>query len=129
SIPVDWLPPIRDGRTTLGSLRNDAALVLGLRPESQVKLGVADTSSALLAARLKPGELLHVVGTTQVLALLTERPEPNEKRLTRPLGVDSWFMQVTHNPVGGVALDWIRELCFREQNSEQFFGETIAQAK
>ena len=128
-LPLEWLPPIRDGRSTLGGLSTESAVALGLRSGTPVKLGVADTSSAVLAARLKPNEMLHVVGTTQVLTFLTNRPAPDERRLTRPLGVDTWFMQVTHNPVGGVALDWLHELCFRDQTSDQFFSKTIATAK
>jgi xylulokinase len=129
ALPLDWVPPIRDGRATIGQLSEKACTLLGVRPAIPVKLGVADTSSAVLAARLLPGELLHVVGTTQVLTLLTREPLPFEKRLTRPLGVDSMWMQVTHNPVGGVALEWFHELCFRDQSVGEFFGSTLATAK
>lgn len=127
-LPLEWLPPIRDGRTTLGGLTSAAAADLGLPAGLPVKLGVPDTSSAALAARLQPGELLHVVGTTQVLALSTETPKPAPDRLTRPLGVGASFLQVAHNPVGGVALDWLRGLCFSEQSEAAFFGATIQAA-
>ena len=52
-----------------------------------VKLAAADTSSAMLAARLRPGELMHEVGTTQVLATLAEKPTPSPRKLTRLFGV------------------------------------------
>src|SRR5207302_2052128 len=35
---------------------------------------------------------------------------------------------VTHNPVGGAALDWIRRLCFRDQGEDYFFDRTIKEA-
>jgi sugar (pentulose or hexulose) kinase len=77
---------------------------------------------------MKPGDLLHVVGTTQVLAALTERPEPSPRRLIHHLGVGDHYVYVTHNPVSGAALDWLRQLCFRDQAAPDFFEKTIAEA-
>ncbi len=120
-----WLPPVLSGDATLGRLTSVAAAELGLAGDSPVKLGVADTSSAMLAAGMGPDDLLHVVGTTQVLAVLAKNPQPAPNRLTRLLGVGDAFIQVMHNPVGGVALDWLHDLCFREQAAEQFYGQTV----
>ncbi len=127
-VEPSWLPPVVDGRTTLGHLRAAAAAELNVPAGLPVKLGVADTSSAILAAGMGPGDLLHMVGTTQVLAALTDRPRPDPRRLTRLFGVGSSFLEVTHNPVGGVALDWLRELCFSEQSEEEFFAKTVPAA-
>jgi xylulokinase len=123
-----WLPPVVSGDATVGTLRPDAAADLGVPAGLPFKLGTADTSSAMLAAGMGPGDLLHVVGTTQVLSALTDQPRPDPKRLTRQLGVGEAFIQVTHNPVGGAALDWIRELCFRDQPEEEFYDRTIPAA-
>ena len=123
-----WLPPVLDGQTTLGTLRPAAALELNLPPGLPVKLGTADTTSALLAAGARKGDLLHVVGTTQVLAALVDRPQPHPRRLTRQLGVGAAFVHVTHNPVGGVALEWLRSLCFHEQPEQEFFEHTVPAA-
>lgn len=123
-----WLPPVVCGSTTAGTLRPGVADELGLSAGIPVKLGTADTSSALLAAGIGPGDLLHVVGTTQLLVTPTTRPKPSPRRLTRMLGVGDTFLHLTHNPVGGVALDWLRHLCFREQNDREFYERTIPQA-
>jgi sugar (pentulose or hexulose) kinase len=74
---------------------------------------------------MEPGDLLHNVGTTQVLAAYTDRPRPDPRRLTRRLGVGDRFVHVTHNPVGGAAFDWLRELCFRDQSPPVFFEHTV----
>jgi xylulokinase len=124
-----WLPPIMDGAATVGNLRSTVAVEVGVPAGVPVKLGTADTSCAMLAAEMAAGELLHVVGTTQVLAAFADKPAPSPRRLTRLFGVGARFLQVTHNPVGGAALDWIHQLCFREQPKEVFFGKTIAQAR
>jgi sugar (pentulose or hexulose) kinase len=36
---------------------------------------------------------------------------------------------VTHNPVGGAALEWLRHLCFRDQPDEEFYERTIPQVE
>jgi xylulokinase len=125
----DWLPPVVSGSATVGTLRAGPATELGVPAGLPVKLGTADTSSAMLAAGMGPGDLLHEVGTTQVLAALTDKPRPGPQRLIHLLGVGKAFMHVTHNPVGGVALEWVRALCFSDQKDDQeFYGRTIPQA-
>jgi xylulokinase len=123
-----WLPPVVDGTATLGSLRAAAAAELNVPAGVPVKLGTADTSSAMLAAGLQKGELLHIIGTTQVVAALDDRPRPNPRRITREFGVGNAFLHAAHNPVGGVALDWLHELCFHEQAKTEFFEQTIPAA-
>jgi xylulokinase len=108
-----WLPSVMCGSTTIGALRSSAAAELGVPAGLPVKLGTADTSSAMLAAGMGSGDLLHVVGTTQVVAALTNQPQPDPKRLTRQLGVGEAFIHVAHNPVGG---------------KETFYRNTIPQA-
>lgn len=123
-----WLPEVVSGDATVGGLSAEAAQHLGVTPEIPVKLGVADTSSAMLAAEMEVGDLLHVVGTTQVLAALAPHPKPAESRLTRRLGIGEAFIHVTHNPVGGVALEWMHQLCFRDQPPDEFYGRTVLAA-
>jgi xylulokinase len=123
-----WLPVVVCGRTTIGTLRPAAAAEMGLPAGLPVKLGTADTSSAILAAGMDKGDLLHEVGTTQVLAALTDSPVPDARRLTRLLGVGSAFVHVTHNPVGGGALDWLRHLCFRDVPENDYYHRLMEEA-
>jgi xylulokinase len=111
-IPLDWLPAVQSGEQTLGPLLADVANAWALPAGIPVKLGTADTSCAMLAAGMQTDDILHVVGTTQVLAAYTDSPSPNERRLVRPLGVGTSFIHVTHNPVGGEALNWLFDLCY-----------------
>jgi xylulokinase len=127
-VETSWLPPVVCGSTTVGTLRSAAAAELGVPAGLPLKLGTADTSCAMLAAGMGPGDLLHVVGTTQVVAAIVEDPRPDPRRLTRQLGVGDAFIQVTHNPVGGAALDWLHPLCFRDQAEEEFYERTIPAA-
>lgn len=127
-VHLDWLPPVMSGDETVGSVRSAVAAELGVAPGIPVKLGTADTSLAMLAAKIGPGDLMHEVGTTQVLARLAPTPKPAPERLTRQLGVGDSYVHVTHNPVGGAALEWVHQLCFREQSRKEFFGTTIPAA-
>ncbi len=127
-IDSHWLPMVVSGDQPLAGLADDAAELLQVPAGIPVRLGTADTSCAMLAAGMKPGDLLHLVGTTQVLAVLIPRPQPDENRLTRPLGVGEAFVHVTHNPVGGVALDWIRNLCFSDLSHEDFYDRSVPAA-
>ncbi|MBI3408038.1 MAG: FGGY-family carbohydrate kinase [Planctomycetes bacterium] len=127
-VDSEWLPPVVDGAATVGALRSQAAAELGVPGGIPVKIGTADTSCAVLAADMAPGDLLHEVGTTQVLAVLTDKPAPSPQRLTRLFGVGKSFVHVAHNPVGGVALEWMHRLCFREQSTTEFFEQTVPQA-
>lgn len=127
-VEPDWLPPVRCGSDTIGHLRSGVAAELGVPPGVPVKIGTADTSTAMLACGMGADDLLHVVGTTQVLAVFVDKPVPDPRRLTRKLGVGDRFIYVTHNPVGGAALEWLHQLCFREQSAEEFFEKTIPQA-
>jgi xylulokinase len=127
-VDPDWLPPVVSGDTTIGQLRSEVAADLGLSAGLPVKLGVPDTSSAMLSMDMTDTDLLHVVGTTQVLSCYTTNPQPSEQRLTRHLGCGDRFVYVAHNPVGGVALEWLHQLCFHEQTADEFFQDTIRQA-
>jgi xylulokinase len=124
-VDIDWLPPVVCGSTTLGPLCAEAASELGVPAGLPVKLGTGDTSSAMLAVGMKHGDLMHIIGTTQVLAVLADEPRPSLERVTRQFGVGEAFVHVTHNPVGGAALDWIRALCFADIKEATDFYERI----
>jgi sugar (pentulose or hexulose) kinase len=127
-VDADWLPAIEQGNKTIGTLRAAVAGEWGLTAGIPVKLGMADTSCAVLDAGLTTDDLLHVVGTTQLIAKLVHCPQPSPRMLTRLLGVGDEYLQVMHNPVGGVALDWMRHLCFRDQCEEEFYERTVPAA-
>jgi xylulokinase len=129
AVDRSWLPPVLDGGATVGHVRAAVAAELGVPAGVPLKLGLADTSSAILAAGLESGDLLHVVGTTQVLAALTDKPVPDARRITRRHGLGPLFLRVAHNPVGGVALDWMHDLCFKDQSAAEFYQRTLPEAR
>lgn len=124
-----WLPSVLDGAATLGTLRAAVATELNVPAGIPVKLGTDQLSGAVLGTGMQPGDLFHRDGDIQTLAVLTDQPRPDVHRLTRLLGVGPAYLHIAHNPVGGTALDWLRQLCFREQGNEEFMRTTLAQAR
>src|SRR5262249_12928999 len=136
-----WLPPILNANQIVGTLRSAVATELGVPAGLPVKLGTADTINAMLAAGMQSGDLLHIAGPTHLLAALTSDPRPDSRRLIclseikkvcqedggRSKG--NVFVQMTYNPVGCVALDWLRKLCFRDQSEQEFYQQSIPLAR
>jgi hypothetical protein len=82
----------------------------------------------MLEAGAEPGDVLHTVGSTQILATVTDRPSTAPRRVTRRLGVGPRFVHATQNPVGSVAVSWLLGLCFRDQwDKADFFETTLPQ--
>jgi sugar (pentulose or hexulose) kinase len=128
-VDQDWLPPVLSGSDTIGTVRAAVAAELGVTAGIPLKIGTADSGCAMLGGGVTATDLLHIMGTTQELVRLVDRPVPSARLLTRLLGVGEAYVQVAHNPVGAVALDWVRQLCFREQSDEEFYGRTVPEAK
>ena len=128
-VEPSWLPPVVCGSTTVGTLRSALAAELGVPAGLPVKLGTADIGTAMLAAGMGAGDLLHIVGNAHTLAVLTGMARADPRRLTCQLGVGQAFIHVSYNPVGGSALDWLRNLCFRDQSTEQFYQQTLPLAR
>ena len=125
NLEPDWLPPVVDGSATLGPLLPAVAAELNVPPGLPVKLGTTDVSSAVLAAEMRPGDLLHDAGVFQVLAAVVEKPAADVRRQVHQLGVGAGFVHLTHDPVGLPALDWLHALCFRDQAKDVFFSATL----
>jgi sugar (pentulose or hexulose) kinase len=125
-----WLPPVVAGDTTVGHLQCEAASDLGLPPGLPVKLGTDEIASVALAANLAPGDLLDMAGPgSNLLVARADRPWPDRDRWTRLLGVGDAMLYVSEDPTPLRALDWVRQLCFREQSESTFWQESLAEAQ
>lgn len=127
-VEKDWLPPVLSASATVGTLRAEVAADLGVPAGVPVKLGADEICSAALAAGMEVGDLVHLAGKTQLMAVLTDKPAAAPPRVTRLLGFGDAFVQVAHNPVGANALEWLRALCFHDQTEKEFYEATIPAA-
>jgi xylulokinase len=128
-VDADWLPPVLDGAATVGNLRAAIANELGVPAGVPVKLGTIDRCGMMLAADMRPGDLLQIEGDGQLLATMSDKPTPSPYRLTHLLGVGPGYVRVAHNPLGAAALRWLHALCFRELSAEEFAGTVLPQAR
>jgi sugar (pentulose or hexulose) kinase len=115
------LPQLIDANGVAGMVTRAAGPRFGLTHGTPMLVGCVDTSAAMLLAGAKPGQLLDVSGSTDVLALCTDRPRPHERLLTRALGVGRKWMSVSTLAAAGSTLDWAKTVLFSDFSSQKFF--------
>ncbi|WP_428940476.1 xylulokinase [Fontivita pretiosa] len=115
------LPEVRDADQIGGQLTPDAARRLGLAAGTPMLVGFIDTSAVALLAGARPGQLVNVVGSTDVLALCTDKPRPHERLLTRALGVGGLWLSVGTIAAAGSSLEWARQQLFPDLDDQRFY--------
>ena len=116
------LPEVRDGDQESGRITREAARRFGLTEGTPVLVGVMDTSSALLVRGGRVGEVLNVSGSTDVLAVCTDRPKPDGRVLTRAVGVGRRWMQVSTVAAAGSGLAWVRRELYAGMDEKPFYA-------
>ena len=117
------LPEVLDADRIGGTILPDAAKEFGLRAGTPMIVGLMDGSAGMLLAGAKVGQLFNVCGSTDVLALCTNRPKPHERLLTRALGVDGKWLQVSTLAAAASAIYWVRDQFFNGMPLEEFRAE------
>ncbi len=116
------LPDVVDGDQVAGRVTPAAARRFGLTAGTPVLVGLMDTSSALLLRGATVGEVLNVCGSTDVLAVCTDEPRPDERLLTRAVGVGRRWMHVATLAAAGSALEWARRELFANLDETRFLA-------
>jgi xylulokinase len=119
---MSMLPDVLPGDGVAGQLHASGARLLGLPVGTPVLTGVVDTSAAVLLAGSRPGMLINVCGSTDVLAVVTESPRPDARYLTRHLGVGKRWLSVMTIGAAGSALVWAKQTLFSDLSDESFFA-------
>ncbi len=114
------LPNVLGADEIAGKLTPAAARALQLRGGTPVLTGIMDGSAGMLLAGAEPGQLYHVSGSTDVLALCTDRPRPDERLLTRALGVGRKWTAVSTLAAAGSSVAWAKEQLFRDYDWPAF---------
>jgi xylulokinase len=97
-----------------------AATKFGLTHGTPMVVGCMDGSAPILLAGNEPGQLVNVCGSTDVLALCTDKPRPHENLLTRAVGVGKRWLSVSTIAAAGSAIDWAHQNLFREMPVPKF---------
>ncbi len=123
------LPDVHDADVIGGRITPEAARSFGLRAGTPMLVGLMDGSAGMLLAGAKVGQLFNVCGSTDVLALCTDRPQPHEKLLTRALGVQGKWLQVSTLAAVASAIYWVRDQMCPQMPIEEFRQEFHRLAK
>lgn len=113
-VSASLLPEVMEGDRIGGVITAEAARRFGLRAGTPMLTGVVDGSAGMLLAGAQVGQLFNVVGSTDVLALCTDSPRPHPQLLTRALGVQGKWVQVSTLAAVASALYWARAQFFPE---------------
>ncbi len=116
-IRIRQLPEILESNQIGGRLTAQIGLPIGM----PVMAGWIDTTGAIVLAGAEPGRLLNVSGSTDVLALCTDRPRPHPLLLTRALGVGRMWLSVGTIAAAGSSLEWMRCQLFSELDEGEFY--------
>jgi len=116
------LPQVIGAEGIGGMITHSAASQFGLTHGTPMLVGCMDGSAPVLLAGNKPGQLINVTGSTDVLALCTDRPKPHENLLTRAVGMGKRWLSVSTQAAAGSALDWAYQTFFRELSHEKFYA-------
>jgi xylulokinase len=114
------LPEIQDGDQVAGTITAAAAREFGLTQGTPMLVSVVDGSAGMLMAGAKVGQLFNVTGSTDVLALCTDKPKPREGVLTRALGVNGLWLTVSTLAAVASALYWAKIQFFPDISIDDF---------
>ena len=117
----DVLPNVLDANQIGGRVTKEASRTFGLTDGAPVLAGIVDTSSAMLLAGTREGQLINNSGSTDVLGLCADRAMPHERLLTRALGLGRKWMSVSTLAAAGSALQWMQQQFFREMSNAEFW--------
>jgi xylulokinase len=125
----DVLPEVHDANHIAGLVSTAGARRFGVKHGTPVLVGLIDTSSAMLLAGVRRGQMMNTCGSTDVLALMTDKARPHERLLTRALGLGRWWMSVGTIAASGSALSWCRREFFSDYTDAKFWNLVGAVAR
>jgi xylulokinase len=128
-ISKKMLPDVFESSEAPGNITSAAARKFGLPEGLPVMAGLIDGSSGMLLAGAKVGQLLNVSGSTDVLALCVDHPQPHERLLTRAIGVGRKWLSVSTMAAAGSALNWARDQLFSDLPEEKYWSLVTSLAK
>lgn len=124
-IDMDKLPDVVPSMSITGYISKKAAEITGLKEGIPVIMGANDTTSAVYGAgAVNKGDILNISGSSEILALITDKPVANEKYCLRTsMESGKWIYQKV--AIGGFALEWFRNEFYREMDRDAFYNEYL----
>ncbi|RJQ63266.1 MAG: hypothetical protein C4530_03795 [Desulfobacteraceae bacterium] len=128
-IPFERLPRIIPADESVGRLRADLALKLGMRKEPPVVIGGNDAVLAAYSLGIEqPGEVVNVNGTCEITLVCLPRCFSSTNYNIRCHVVPGrWLTLYVMNALG-IAYEWFRKLFCSEMSVEGFYRDFLEKA-
>lgn len=124
-LPAEKLPDIHEVGEQIGTLCREVADVTGLRRGIPVALGSNDATSAQIGAgNSRPGDILDISGSSEMISILTDKPIIHKNYYLRRAALKGQW-QIFAITVGGFALDWFRREFFGEMEEQNFYEDYL----
>ena len=124
-VPMSILPPVKEAGNTFELVLPEMAEKLGVGRNTMVNLGTQDVASALAGAGAdKKGQILCISGSSEMIAILTDKPVTNDKYYLRNSGIKGLW-QVFSITTGGFAIDWFRDQFYTDMSKEEFYSSFL----
>lgn len=111
-VPMEKLPGVKAAGEIAGMLTGKASKETGLSTETQVTVGSGDQFIATLGSGIiDPGNILNVMGTSEIIGTASEYPAFDKNRILRPhLHVHPKLWQIEQGGMlSGGAVRWYRD--------------------
>jgi sugar (pentulose or hexulose) kinase len=128
SIPPEKLPEVMNAGKITGGLTKRYAGLMGVAEGTPVALGTNDAAAAQIGAgNRKPGGILNISGSSDMVSIITDKPIVNDKYYTRAFCLPGlWQFYVT--TAGGFAVDWFKDQFYRDLSDRMFYDEEFEEA-
>jgi len=126
SLSEDMLPELYQSYQSVGSIDTEVANLLGLPPSCKILCGGNDAVLSAFSADIsKPGDILHISGTCDIMMICLDSPKGSVGYNIRShILPDLWLTLFVLN-TGGKSLDWFQSVFCSEMTVNEFYNDYI----
>ena len=126
SLSEDMLPELYQSYQSVGSIEIDVANLLGLPTSCKILCGGNDAVLSAFSADInKPGDVLHISGTCDIMMVCLDSPKGSAGYNIRShILPDLWLTLFVLN-TGGKSLDWFKSVFCNEMTVHEFYNDYI----
>jgi xylulokinase len=120
------LPEILYSDQMIGKLKKEIALDLGFKAGIPVLMGGNDAICAVLGADvIKEGQMLDVVGTTELFNICTDKPIYSPKYNLRAHMIRNKWCTVFILNTAGKAIEWVFNNFYKDMKDDYFYNDYL----
>jgi xylulokinase len=129
SVNIKTLPDIIPSYETLGRLKKDLAIELGLKKRPHVIIGGNDAVLAALSAGVKSaGDIININGTCEITMVCLPRCIGSKNYNVRAHVIEGKWLTLHVLNAGGKAYEWFHSVFCSEMTIKDFFSVFVSKA-